>query len=53
MIEEIKAIFERRPVRNYLDKTVSKDLIEQLLEAGRMAPSAIQKFTNEVKKCFL
>ena len=43
MNEVIKTIFERRAVRKYLDKTVSKDLIEQLLESGRMAPSAMGK----------
>ena len=43
MNEVIKTIFERRAVRKYQNKTVSKDLIEQLLEAGRMAPSAMGK----------
>jgi nitroreductase len=41
--ETLKTIYERRAVRTYLDKPVSKDLIEQLLDAGRMAPSAINK----------
>ncbi len=43
MNEVIKTIFERRAVRKYQDKAISKDLIEQLLEAGRMAPSAMGK----------
>jgi nitroreductase len=43
MNEVIKTIFERRAVRKYKDKAVSKDVIEQLLDAGRMAPSAINK----------
>lgn len=43
MNEVIKTIFERRAVRKYQDKSVSRDLIEQLLEAGRMAPSAMGK----------
>ena len=43
MNEVIKTIFERRAVRKYKDKAVDKDIIEQLLDAGRMAPSAINK----------
>jgi nitroreductase len=43
MNETLKTIYERRAVRTYLDKPVSKELIEQLLDAGRMAPSAINK----------
>ncbi|MGZ3920845.1 MAG: nitroreductase family protein [Bacteroidia bacterium] len=43
MNEVIKTIFERRAVRKYTKKTVSKDIIEQILDAGRMAPSAINK----------
>jgi nitroreductase len=38
-----KTIYERRAVRKYKDRPVSKDLIEQVLEAGRMAPSAMNK----------
>jgi nitroreductase len=41
--ETLKTIYERRAVRKYTDKPVSRELIEQLLEAGRMAPSAINK----------
>ncbi|MDI1355221.1 MAG: nitroreductase [bacterium] len=41
MNEVIKTIFERRAVRKYKDQPLSRDLIEQLLDAGRMAPSAI------------
>jgi len=43
MNEVIKTIFERRAVRKYKAQAVSKDIIEQLLEAGRMAPSALGK----------
>lgn len=43
MNEVIKTIFERRAVRKYKNIPVSKELIEQLLEAGRMAPSAMNK----------
>lgn len=43
MNEVIKTIFERRAVRKYKDKPVSKEIIEQLLDVGRMAPSAINK----------
>lgn len=43
MNEVIKTIFERRAVRKYKDTPISRDLIEQLLEAGRMAPSAMNR----------
>lgn len=36
----MKAIFNRRSVRNYLPKPVSKEDLEQLLRAGMRAPSA-------------
>lgn len=39
----LKTIYERRAVRKYISKPVSKDLIEQVIDAGRMAPSAINK----------
>ncbi len=39
----LKTIYERRAVRSYLDKPVSREVIEQLLDAGRMAPSAVNK----------
>lgn len=41
--ETIKTIYARRAVRMYKEKAVDKQLIEQLLDAGRMAPSAINK----------
>ena len=41
--ETLETIYSRRAVRTYSDKPVSKELIEELLDAGRMAPSAINK----------
>ena len=40
IIENIKS---RRSVRSYLDEEVPKDLIEEIVEAGRYAPSALNK----------
>jgi nitroreductase len=39
----IKTIYERRAIRKYLSKPVDKKLIEQIIDAGRMAPSAMNK----------
>lgn len=39
----VKTIYERRSVRKYKDKPVSKETIEKILDAGRMAPSAINR----------
>ncbi len=39
----MKTIFERRAVRKYLNIKVSRDVIEQLLDAARMAPSAMNR----------
>ena len=39
----IKTIYERRAVRKYIDKPVEKVVIEQIIDAGRMAPSAINR----------
>lgn len=35
-----QAVFERRSVRNFLDKPVPESFIRRVLEAGRFAPSA-------------
>jgi nitroreductase len=43
MNDVIKTIFERRAIRKYKKKEVSKDSIEQIIDAGRMAPSAMNK----------
>lgn len=39
----IKIIYERRAVRKFKDKLVDAVLLEKILDAGRMAPSAINK----------
>lgn len=41
--ETVKAIYARRAVRKYKDRPVDRELIEQVLDAGRMAPSAMNK----------
>lgn len=38
-----KTIYERRAVRKFKDRRISRDLLAELLEAGRMAPSAMNK----------
>lgn len=41
--ETIKTIYERRAIRKYRDLPVSSILLEKILDAGRMAPSAMNK----------
>jgi nitroreductase len=41
--ETLRVIYERRAVRKFKAKQVDKELIDQLLQAARMAPSAINK----------
>lgn len=41
--ETLKVIYERRAVRKFKDKAVEKELLLELLNAARMAPSAINK----------
>lgn len=43
MNEVLKTIYGRRAVRKYLDKPVPNEILEQLIDAGRMAPSAINR----------
>ena len=43
MNEVIKTIYERRAVRKYNNLKVNQDLLDILLGAGRMAPSAMNK----------
>jgi len=43
MNEIIKNIYERRAVRKYKDVPVAKEIIDQLIAAGRMAPSAMDR----------
>tara|TARA_Y100000310_G_scaffold315482_1_gene366064 strand:- start:10947 stop:11669 length:723 start_codon:yes stop_codon:yes gene_type:complete len=40
LMEAIECIYSRRSVRKFLDKPVAWDLVGQILEAGRAAPSA-------------
>jgi len=41
--ETVKTIYERRAIRKFKDKPVEKEIIFELLEAARMAPSAMNK----------
>ncbi len=43
MNDILKTIYERRAVRRYLDTAVSKEQIDTLIDAGRMAPSAMNR----------
>ena len=53
----IEAIYDRRSIRKYKDKPVSKEIIEQIIDTGRQAPSAKNRqpwkcivFENDTKK---
>ena len=64
--ETLQTIYERRSVRKYKNKIVDRNIIEKILDAGRMAPSAmneqpwkfyvitnkatIQSFSKEISK---
>lgn len=39
--ETIQTIYQRRAVRKYFDKTIDKNIINHIIDAGRMAPSAM------------
>lgn len=39
----IEVIYTRRAVRKYKDVSVQKELIEKIIDAGRMAPSAMNQ----------
>ncbi|HMT28054.1 MAG TPA: nitroreductase [Bacteroidia bacterium] len=41
--ETLQIIYDRRSVRKFKDTVVGQILIEQILDAGRMAPSALNK----------
>ena len=41
--DTIRIIYDRRAVRKYKDKPVDRKLIEKIIDAGKMAPSAINK----------
>lgn len=43
MNETLTTIYQRRAVRKYKDKPVDKVLIDQIIDAGRMAPSAMNR----------
>lgn len=43
MNETLNTIYERRAVRKYKDQPLAIETINQILDAGRMAPSAINK----------
>ena len=42
-METEKAILERRSVREYEDKAIPNDIIQKILKAGAMAPSAMDR----------
>ncbi len=39
----LEVIFSRRSIRKYEDKEIPQDILHQVLEAGRQAPSAVNK----------
>ncbi len=39
----IDVIYRRRAVRSYTDQPVARNIVEEIIDAGRMAPSAINK----------
>jgi nitroreductase len=41
--ETLKTIFERRAVRQYLPDMIDDDILEKIIDAGRMAPSAMNR----------
>lgn len=41
--ETLTTIFDRRAVRKYLPEMIGDDLLEKVLDAGRMAPSAMNR----------
>ena len=41
--ETIQTIYERRAIRKYKDQPVERKLIEEIIEAGKMAPSAVNE----------
>lgn len=42
-MELLQAIYERRSIRKYKPDSVSDDLIQEILDAGMMAPSGVNK----------
>ena len=43
MNDTLKVIYERRAVRKYKEQVPARSLIEEVISAGRMAPSAINR----------
>ncbi|PIN85869.1 nitroreductase [Candidatus Woesearchaeota archaeon CG10_big_fil_rev_8_21_14_0_10_44_13] len=43
MNETIRTIKSRRSIRGFNDKPISKDIIEEIIECGRYAPSAMNR----------
>lgn len=41
MNEVIKVLKERRSIRKYLPKPIPKDILEDIVDCGRLAPSAV------------
>ena len=39
----LKTIYDRRAIRRYENKPLDRNIIEQIIDAGRMAPSAINR----------
>lgn len=48
MNEVMKALLERRSIRQYEDKAVPAELIEQIVEAGLYAPSSMGKQNSKI-----
>lgn len=48
MNEVMKALLERRSIRQYEDKAVPAELIEQIVEAGLHAPSSMGKQNSKI-----
>ena len=42
-MECLEAIFTRRSIRKYIDKTIEDEKVENILKAGMYAPSAVNK----------
>ena len=40
LVDSLKCIRTRREIRDYLEKTITQECIDQILEAGRLAPSS-------------
>lgn len=48
MMDAIKAILTRRSTRKYMDKIPERELIKQVIEAGRYAPSGANSQTTHL-----